>query len=66
MPLGTVEWFNESKGLGSIRIEGGTEIPVHYSAIQGDGFRTLLRGEEVRLEIRETDRGPEAANLVRN
>lgn len=66
MPLGTVAWFNHSKGLGSIRAETGTEVHVHYSAIQGDGLRTLARGERVRFEIRETDKGLEAANVVRN
>lgn len=66
MTLGTVEWFNHSKGLGSIRAESGTEVSVHYSAIQGDGLRTLVRGEAVRFEIRVTEKGLEAANVVRN
>jgi len=66
MALGTVEWFSHSKGLGSIRSESGAEVHVHYSAIQDDGFRTLARGEEVRFEIRMTEKGLEAANVVRN
>ena len=66
MPQGTVEWFNNSKGLGSIRSETGMKIQVHYSAIRGDGLRRLVRGEEVRFEIRETQAGLEAANVVRN
>lgn len=66
MPLGTVEWFDDSKGLGSIRAEDGAEVHVHYSAIRGDGFRTLTQGEEVRFEIRETVSGLEAANVVAN
>ena len=66
MALGTVQWFNDSKGLGSIRAEGGAEVKVHYSAIRGDGLRTLSEGEEVRFEIRETEMGLQAANVVRN
>ena len=66
MPLGTVEWFNDSKGLGSIRAESGDEVQVHYSAIREDGLRTLARGEEVRFEIRQTETGLQAANVVRN
>ena len=66
MTLGTVEWFSDSKGLGSIRAEGGAEVHVHYSAIRGDGLRTLARGEEVRFDIRETESGLQAANVVRN
>jgi len=66
MPVGTVKWFNDSKGFGFIRAEGGNEVYVHYSAIRGDGFRTLSKGEEVRFDLRETDEGPHAANVVRN
>ena len=66
MLLGTVQWFNDSRGFGSIRAESGTEVHVHFSAIRGDGLRTLAQGEEVRFEIRETERGLQAANVVRN
>jgi len=66
MVQGTVQWFNNSKGLGSIRTESGSEVQVHYSAIQGDGLRKLVQGDEVRFEIRETRHGLEAANVVRN
>ena len=66
MPQGTVQWFNDSKGLGSIRADDGAVVRVHYSAIRGDGLRTLAQGEEVRFEIRETDVGLEAANVFRN
>ena len=66
MLLGTVQWFNDSKGFGSILAEGGAEVHVHFSAIRGDGLRTLARGEEVQFEIRETERGLQAANVVRN
>ena len=66
MPLGTVTSFNRSTGVGFIRTEGGREVFVHFSAIRGDGFRTLSQGEEVRFEIRETEQGLRAANVVRN
>ena len=66
MAQGTVQWFNNSKGLGSIRTENGSEVQVHYSAIRGDGLRKLVQGDEVRFEIRETKHGLEAANVVRN
>ncbi|MFH1764593.1 MAG: cold shock domain-containing protein [Gemmatimonadota bacterium] len=66
MTLGTVQWFNGSKGFGSIRAENGTEVHVHFSAIRGDGLRTLAQGDAVRFEIRETEMGLQAANVVRN
>jgi len=66
MAEGTVEWFSDSKGFGSIRAESGVEVRVHFSAIRGDGLRKLARGDEVRFEIRETQLGLEAANVVRN
>jgi len=66
MTMGTVQWFSDSKGLGSILAEGGAEVHVHYSAIREDGLRTLAQGEEVRFEIRETETGLQAANVVRN
>ncbi len=66
MPQGTVKWFSESKGIGFIRAESGKEIFVHYSAIRKDGLRTLARGEEVEFEIRETEAGLHAANVVRH
>lgn len=66
MSHGTVAWFDDSKGIGSIRAENGGEVFVHFSAIREDGFRTLAQGEAVRFEIRVTEKGPEAANVVRN
>lgn len=63
---GTVQWFDESKGFGQIRAEGGSEVFVHYSEIRGDGFRTLTQGEEVEFELRETEQGPRAANVNRH
>lgn len=62
---GKVKWFNESKGYGFISRDEGQEVFVHFSAIQGDGFRTLHEGEQVEFEIENGDRGPQAANVVR-
>ena len=62
---GTVKWFNESKGYGFIKRPKGDDIFVHFSAIQAQGFRTLQEGEEVEFEVRESERGPQAANVVR-
>jgi cold shock protein len=66
MHTGTVSWFDDSKGFGSIKAEGGTEVFVHFSAIRGDGIRTLAQGDVVRFEIREAIHGLHAANVVRN
>lgn len=66
MTSGTVKWFDESKGFGTIQTEGGREVFVHYSEIRGDGFRTLSQGEEVDFEIRETEKGLQAANVTRH
>ena len=62
---GTVKWFNDSKGYGFIQQAEGDDVFVHFSAIQADGFRTLNEGEQVEFEVRESDRGPQAANVVR-
>lgn len=62
---GTVKWFNDSKGYGFIKAPEGNEVFVHFSAIQADGFRTLSEGEEVEFDVRESERGPQAANVVR-
>ncbi len=66
MTVGTVKWFNDSKGFGFIEAESGKEVFVHFSEIRGDGFRTLAMGEEVEFDIRETERGLHAANVVRH
>lgn len=65
MPRGTVKWFNDSKGYGFISNAGGGDVFVHFSAISGEGFRTLTEGEEVEFELRETDKGLQAADVVR-
>jgi CspA family cold shock protein len=62
---GTVKWFNDSKGYGFIRQPQGDDVFVHFSAIQADGFRTLAEGEEVEFEVRESERGSQAANVVK-
>ena len=63
MPQGTVKWFNNKRGWGFIVKEDGEDIFVHYSAIKGDGFRTLDEGQLVQFEIEEGDKGPAAANV---
>jgi len=62
---GTVKWFNDSKGYGFIQQNEGDDVFVHFSAIIGDGFRTLAEGDEVEFEVRDSDRGPQAANVSR-
>lgn len=57
---GKVKWFNNSKGYGFIGREGGADVFVHYSAIQGDGFKTLQEGDTVEFEIAEGQKGPQA------
>jgi len=62
---GTVKWFNDSKGYGFIEQPTGDDVFVHFSAIIGDGFRTLAEGEVVEFEVRQTDKGLQAANVVK-
>ncbi|AZS16413.1 MULTISPECIES: cold shock domain-containing protein [Paenibacillus] len=62
---GTVKWFNAEKGYGFISVEGGEDVFVHFSAIQGDGFKTLDEGQAVEFEITEGNRGPQAANVIK-
>lgn len=64
MSTGTVKWFNESKGFGFITpAEGGADVFVHFSAIQGDGFKTLAEGQKVSFEIESGPKGPQAAQV---
>lgn len=65
MATGTVKWFNDAKGYGFIEQPDGGDIFVHFSSIVGEGFRTLSEGEAVEYELLETDRGPQASNVVR-
>ncbi|WP_159881352.1 cold shock domain-containing protein [Paenibacillus puerhi] len=62
---GTVKWFNAEKGYGFIQVEGGDDVFVHFSAIQGDGFKTLEEGQSVEFEIVSGNRGPQAANVIK-
>lgn len=65
MQNGKVKWFNNEKGFGFIEVDGGEDVFVHFSAIQGDGFKSLEEGQEVSFEIVEGNRGPQAANVVK-
>jgi cold shock protein len=65
MQNGKVKWFNNEKGFGFIEVEGGDDVFVHFSAIQGDGYKSLEEGQEVSFEIVEGNRGPQAANVVK-
>lgn len=62
---GTVKWFNESKGYGFITSDDGSDIFVHYSSIQGDGFKTLVEGDKVNFDVEEGQKGPKAVNVVK-
>jgi CspA family cold shock protein len=61
---GTVKWFNSGKGYGFIEREAGPDVFVHYSAIQGEGFRNLFEGQQVEFSIEEGPKGPQAADVV--
>jgi cold shock protein len=63
MVQGKVKWFNAEKGFGFIEVEGQDDVFVHFSAIQGDGFKSLEEGQEVTFEIEQGSRGPQAANV---
>lgn len=66
MATGTVKWFNESKGFGFLAQDnGGDDVFVHFSAIKGDGFKTLTEGQKVSFEIEQGPKGPAAANVVK-
>ncbi len=64
MPEGTVKWFDNKKGYGFIKREEGEDIFVHYSAIKGDGFKTLNQDEKVSFELVEGPKGPQASNVL--
>jgi CspA family cold shock protein len=61
---GTVKWFNESKGFGFIEREDGPDVFVHFSAIKGDGFKTLAEGQKVEFSVSDGQKGPQADNVV--
>ena len=64
MAVGKVKWFNAEKGFGFITSEEGKDIFVHFSATQADGFKSLEVGQTVDYDVTETDRGPQAQNVV--
>ncbi len=61
---GTVKWFNESKGFGFIEQESGADVFAHFSAITGDGFKTLAEGQQVEFTVTQGQKGPQAENIV--
>ncbi|BBN81638.1 cold-shock protein [Pseudoalteromonas sp. JBTF-M23] len=61
---GTVKWFNESKGFGFIAQENGADVFAHFSAIKGDGFKTLAEGQRVEFTLAQGQKGPQAENIV--
>ncbi len=65
MVKGVVKWFNDKKGFGFIEQENGEDVFVHFSAIQGDGFKTLAEGQQVSFEVAQGAKGPQASNVVK-
>lgn len=65
MPMGRVKWFNDSKGYGFIEQENGEDVFVHFSAVQQEGFKSLSEGQQVRFEVVQGPKGPQAANVVK-
>ncbi|MEK4485534.1 cold shock domain-containing protein [Psychrobacillus sp. FSL H8-0484] len=66
MQHGKVKWFNNEKGYGFIEYNDNEDVFVHFTGIQGDGFRALEEGQDVTFEIVEGNRGPQAANVIKN
>lgn len=65
MKTGVVKWFDAKKGFGFISVAGADDVFVHFSAIQGDGYKTLEEGQQVEFEIEEGPKGPQASNVVK-
>ena len=65
MAKGKVKWFSDKKGFGFIASETGSEVFVHHSAIQGDGYKTLEEGQEVEFEVEQSPKGEKAINVVK-
>lgn len=66
MEQGTVKWFNNDKGYGFISRESGDDVFVHFSAVQGEGFKSLDEGQKVSFDVEEGDRGLQAVNVVKD
>jgi CspA family cold shock protein len=62
--IGTVKWFNGDKGYGFLEREGGADVFVHFSAIQGDGYRNLQEGQKVEFTVEKGPKGPQASNVT--
>ncbi|MBA7703615.1 Cold shock-like protein CspLA [subsurface metagenome] len=62
---GTVKWFDERKGYGFISRASGDDVFVHFSSIAGDGFKSLQEGDQVSFDLEESERGPQAVNVVK-
>jgi len=65
MANGTVKWFNDSKGFGFITSEDGSDVFVHHTSIQGDGFKSLAEGDAVSFDIEKGPKGPKAINVTK-
>lgn len=65
MAEGTVKWFNDSKGFGFIEQDNGPDVFVHFSAITGDGFKSLVEGNRVSFDVVDGQKGPQASNVVK-
>ncbi|HBA87081.1 MAG TPA: cold-shock protein [Geobacter sp.] len=66
MANGVVKWFNDAKGFGFIEQDNGVDVFVHFSSIQGDGFKSLAEGDHVTFEVVQGTKGPQAANVVKS
>jgi CspA family cold shock protein len=64
MPIGKVKWFNDAKGYGFLELDGSDDVFVHFTAIQGEGYRTLNEGDTVEFDVASDAKGPRAANVV--